>query len=166
MCRLCEVLYVLLPIQSLRGWLLRKHMAECPRCCRDLALGEPTARAAAEIPPWIRQEPSLWPRVKAKILASRSEPESEKIRAGAPGFIHWRYAVAALSLALFIAANLLIQQRSTVSSAPGMTAAAPAAASVTVNFAEVQGKKARHHIFQTPSGSYIWFAQSKDSGGE
>jgi hypothetical protein len=139
-------------------------MAECPRCSRDLALGEPAARAAAETPPWIRQEPSLWPRVKAEILASRSEPESEKIRAGIPGFIHWRYSVAALSLALFIAANLLIQQRLTVSSAPGMTAAAPA--SVTVNFAEVQGKKARHHIFQTSSGSYIWFVQSKDSGGE
>ena len=164
MCRLCEVLYVLLPIHPLRDWLLRKHMAECPRCSRDLALGEPAARAVAEIPPWIRQEPSLWPRVKAEILASRSEPESEKIRAGVPGFIHWRYAVVALSLALFIAANLLIQQRFTVSSAPAMSAAAPAG--VTVNFAEVQGKKARHHIYQTSSGSYIWFVQSKDSGGE
>ncbi|MFC2142549.1 hypothetical protein ACFLR7_06420 [Acidobacteriota bacterium] len=165
MCRLCEVLYVLVPIHPFRGWLLRKHMAGCPRCSRDLTLTGPAARAVAEIPPWIRLESSLWPRVKAEISVPRSEPGSGKIRpAGPPAFIHWRYAVAALSLVLFIAAHVLIQQRLPVSSTPGMTAAAPS--SVTVNFAEVQGKKARHHIYKTSSRSYIWFVQTKDNGGE
>lgn len=164
MCRLCEVLYLLLPFPAARGWLLRMHMADCPRCGRDLALKAPVVRALAEVPSWIKREASLWPRVRADILMSPSRPEPKETRTGRPDSIRWRFAVAVLSLALCIAANLLIRQGLTVSYPPGMTAAAPAG--VTVNFAEVQGKKARHHIFQTSSRSYVWFVQSKDDGGE
>jgi hypothetical protein len=164
MCRLCEILYALLPFPPLRGWLLRKHMAECPRCSRDLVPGEQAALAAADIPHWIKREPSLWPRVRAEILVPPAGPGSAKVRSGTPGFVHWRYAVAALGLALFIAANILIQHR--FAPPPGPAAHAVAASSITVNFAEVKGKKARHHIYQTSSTSYIWFVQGKDGEGE
>lgn len=166
MCRLCRILYGLLPVVPVRGWLLRKHLADCPRCIQDLALDAQTAHAVAKIPVWIRQQDSIWPQIKAEILAPRSAPKPGRIRTEPSRFIHWRYAVAGLSLAVLIAANLLIQQKLVDPSVPEMTAAAGVAAHVTVKFAEVKGQKARHHIYQTPSTSYIWFVQSKDSGGE
>jgi hypothetical protein len=141
-------------------------MADCTRCIQDPALDAQTARDVAEIPAWIRQQDSLWPQVKAEILAPGPGPKSDRIGTETPRFIHWRYAVAALSLAVLIAANLLIQQKPADPFVPEMTAATGAPARVTVNFAEVKGKKARHHIYQTPSTSYIWFVLSKDTGGE
>ncbi|MGB2907314.1 MAG: hypothetical protein WBB73_09430 [Candidatus Aminicenantaceae bacterium] len=166
MCRLCRILYGLLPVVPVRGWLLRKHMADCPRCIQEPALDAQTARAVAKIPVWIRQQDSLWPQVKTEILAPRSAPKFGRIHTEPTRFIHWRYAVAGLSLAVLIAANLLIQQKLIDPSAPEMTAVTKDPAQVTVNFAEVKGKKAHHHIYQTPSTSYIWFVQSKDIGGE
>jgi len=166
MCRLCRILYGLLPVVPVRGWLLRKHLADCPHCSQDLALDAQTAHAVAKVPVWIRQQDSIWPQTKAEILASRSAPESNRTRTEPSRFTHWQYAVAGLSLAVLIAANLMIQQKLVDPFESEMTASAGVPAHVTVNFAEVKGQKARHHIYQTPSTSYIWFVQSKDSGGE
>ncbi len=162
MCRLCRILYGLLPLVPVRGWLLHMHLADCPNCSE--ALDANTHRTVAQIPAWIRQQDSLWPQVKAGILVPRSEPHTGRGRSEPQRLLHWRAAVAALSLAVLVAANLLIQRNLDGPTTAGI--AAGAADRVTVNYAEVKGKQARHHIYQTPSTSYIWFIQNKDSGGE
>ena len=162
MCRLYRILYGLVPLVPMRGWLLQKHLADCPSCSQSL--DPQTTRSVAQIPAWIRQQDSLWPQVKAGILVPRSEPHTGRVRSEPQRLLHWRAAVAALSLAVLIASNLLILRN--LDGPTTAEIAAGAADHVTVNFAEVKGKQARHHIYQTPSTSYIWFIQSKDSGGE
>ena len=36
---------------------------------------------------------------------------------------------------------------------------------VVIEHAEINGKKARPYIYQTPEISYIWFSEAKNNGG-
>ena len=147
--------------------LIKRHFADCPRCREGFRSAD---RAVLELegtpPSWIEREPSLWPSIRTRILELQAPPKKKIPRSDPAGARAWRWAVAGLSLALVVSFNLLIRQTQPLTAAAREITPTQAVSDVSVNYAEIQGRKARHYIYQTPTKSFIWFVRDKDSGGE
>jgi hypothetical protein len=166
LCLVYEILYKLLPLPLLRALLIEKHFAGCPRCREGFNQTDRAVRELADTPEWVTQEQSLWPSIRARILELQAPAKKKTLRPDPAGRRKWRWAAAGFSLTLMLSFNLLIRQAEHMTAAASDITPAEASPDVTVNFAEIRGRKARHYIYQTPSKSYIWFVQDKDSGGE
>jgi len=158
MCKLVRVLYVLLPLDRFRAYLIRKHFAECSRC--GLAAAEAPGWAALLKPPdWISHEAGFWPEVE-RLMAERpsgdSAPRQAPLRRPLAGL------AAAVGGVLAVAALVLLLGKRPPAAVVAAVGSAPR---VEVLSAEVEGRPARASIYQTKRASFIWFSRTPRKEG-
>jgi hypothetical protein len=158
----------------LRAAWLRRHLEVYPECGGERFFEDPRLQDLVKVPRWIEEEPSLWTEIRRRLQDPAAEESLPAVaggrRKGTPVFSDppirlWRWAMAGLGLVMIVVFNVLIHrtppsQKSAIAEHPALSPR------VTVNYAEVRGRRARSHIFQTESSSYIWFVRSDKSGGE
>lgn len=164
MCNLFNFLHRLIPSKRVQSWLVRLHFSSCPRCQGDEEADAVLEKVAAA-PPWIAEQESLWPHIRAQI---REREERADKAPGKPGFplrVKWQWAAAIFVLALAIGLSTIIWHPLIRKSPEVSMVEAREIPRLQIKYAEVKGEKATPYIYQTPRGSFIWFDQSRKSGG-
>jgi len=138
---------------------------------------EKILQTAAELfrPPWLRDEPSLWPRVQKAMAApaagERSAPREYRIRAfssfGPASASPWKWSAAALGIGLMIFGLALVGLRSRilrpeVGATPAL--AAGLGPRIEILSSVLAGSPAKAFLFQTEGTSYVWLAPEKGKG--
>lgn len=154
MCELVKLLYAAIRLDRFRDFLIRKHLAVCPRCVQAWAEGAGLP-GLVRPPDWISREASLWPRIE-HMMAERAAT------APAPPRVLPRRPFAELAVAaggvLAVAALALLLGRG----APDgylTTAAAVRAPRIEVLSAEIEGRPARATLYQTERASFVWLSE-------
>ncbi len=131
---------------------------------------------AAELfrPPWLQDEPSLWPRVQKAMAApaarERSAARDHRIRAFSfSAFASaWKWSAAALGIGLMIFGLALVGLRSRilrpeVRATPALMAAG-LGPRIEILSSVLAGSPAMAFLFQTEGTSYVWLAPEKGKG--
>jgi hypothetical protein len=166
MCKICRLLYRAVPIRWFRSQLVSRHFASC-RSCREEFAVEESLTELAHLSEWVTSEPSLWPEIKEKLAASRPSIGLSWKQTVFPPFRIWRWAAAGAGLALLLLTIFLLlpsKQRESRPTPPAQPSSSRLSR-IAVKHAEVRGKKARYLIYQTEKASFIWFDESKKTGG-
>jgi len=115
-------------------------------------------------PDWIAKEEIMWPQIKEKIDSQRKK----SIKAGTAFqlffFRKWKWAAVGLVLVVALGVVLMIQTN-VQRKPPEAEALVKETPRVVIEHAEIDGKKAKAYIYQTPEISFIWFSEAKDNGG-
>lgn len=163
MCKLSKFLYWLIPVKSFKSYLINKHFSACSQCQREIE-EESRLKELLGIPEWAKKEQSLWPQIQQRI----SIPS---VKAGRIGRRHksflwkkWRWAMAGFVLAVIIGLVFLIHQNFLIRTAEDSVLEIDNPR-IIIKHAEIKGKKAKPYIYQTPYVSFIWFAETRNSGG-
>jgi len=106
----------------------------------------------------------MWPQIRKKLYSQRKKSfETEKTLQ--PFFFKkWKWAAVSLVLVVSVGVVLLVQtnfERKSLE-AEALVNETPR---VVIKHAEIEGKKARAYIYQTPEISFIWFSEAKNNGG-
>lgn len=153
----------MIPAKNFKSYLIKKHFATCARCQKENEI-ESKLKKMFVTPNWIKTEKSLWPQIKQKI----SVPEGKAIRIERkhePIFRRkWSWAMAGFIFAAIIGLGLLIHQNY-FKRTPEESVIEIDKPRIIIKHAEIKGKKAKPYIYQTPYVSFIWFAETKNSGG-
>ncbi len=161
MCVIVRVLYALVPWKRFRAFLLRAHIAGCPRCGAE---GPEAAGLAGLVRPpgWIASEASLWPEIEKRMdAAARSARPGP--RGARPGLLP-RLAAAAGSV-LALAALAVLIGRHAPHGEFGPAGPAPGEPRVEVLSVEVEGRGGRSSVYQTEGASFIWLYPGPRNGG-
>ena len=154
MCELIRLLYAVIRLDRFRDFLIRKHLAVCPRCVQAWAEGAGLP-GLVRPPDWISREASLWPEIE-RMMAERAAT------APAPPLVLPRRPRASLAVAaggvLAVAALAMLLGRR-VPDAYRIPAAVAQAPRVEVLSAEIDGRTARATLYQTERASFIWFSE-------
>ena len=163
MCRIYKLLYAIIPVKRFRSFLIESHFSVCPNCQRETEIESYPEDMLAD-PDWIAKEESMWPQIKEKIFSQRKKSfKAEKTLK--PFFLpKWKWAAVGLVLVIAVGAVLMIQTNFQKKSAEPEVLVKETPR-VTIEHAEIDGKKARAYIYQTPEISFIWFSEAKDNGG-
>ena len=160
MCLFFKFLFWLFPFRGFRALVLRIHIDLCSRCQEEYEIDSLT-NDILTIPDWIKEEPSLWPQVKrrmvhlGKITIKRKTPYLKT---------KWRWAAATLFIAAVVVLIVWTQQ-SRVKRIPFEKAAAvQGIPQVTIKHAKLNGKKATSYVYQTQKISFIWFSETDKTG--
>jgi hypothetical protein len=155
MCKFVRVLYAVVRLDRFRDYLIRKHMAVCPRCRQDEAVVLEGVRSFRP-PEWISREASLWPEVE-RMMAGRGVPEPAR-----PPVPRRRpfaeLAVASGGVLAVTVLTLLLGRHP-----PGtddITAIVARAPRIEILSAEIEGRPARATLYQTERASFIWFSET------
>lgn len=102
MCKLFNLIY-LLPLKSLRRWLIKYHMTKCDQCKLSENLDQRILNIMHNSFDWINYEKNHWP---ASVI-EESPWNKQGIEANIKTFFlaKWRLIVAVLSLVCFIGLN-------------------------------------------------------------
>lgn len=161
MCLLFKFLFWLFPFRSFRALVLRIHIDRCSRCQEEYEIEDKT-KDILTIPDWIKEEPSLWPRVNRKMIPVGDE-KTKKLKK--PYFkTKWYWAAATLFIAAAVVLIVWNQQSGKKRIAFEETAATQEIPQVTIKHAEVNGKKATSYVYQTQKISFIWFSETDKMG--
>lgn len=163
MCRLYKILYKLFPVKSFQSFLIEKHFSVCSSCQKETEI-ESQLKKALAAPSWIAKEESIWPHLREKLYSQRKK-QFKAEKALKPFFLtKWKWAAVGLVLVVAIGLILLVhinyQRKSTEKEA--LFKDTPR---VVIKHAEINGKKARAYLYQTPEISFIWFSEAKNNGG-
>jgi hypothetical protein len=174
MCKILGFLYMIIPFKRLKGALIRKHFERCQRCSQEIEAVADAAGSALK-PKWIQESPSLWPKIRERLVSRKSQPELRlSLPRPYPGRAHarrWKQAaVAALAAVIVLGSIGLFVLRHSGRARLGPGSGPPGeppgtSPRVEVNAAELKGKPANPYIYQTPRASFIWIAPSKEIGG-
>jgi hypothetical protein len=133
---------------------------------------------AAELfrPPWLQDEPSLWPRVQKAMAApaegERSAPRKHRIPAfsfpASASASAWKWSAAALGIGLISLGLALVGLRSHIArpgtqSTPALMAAG-LGPRIEILSSVLAGSPAKSFLFQTEGTSYVWLAPEKGKG--
>ena len=163
MCRLYNLLYTIFPVKRFRSFLIKKHFSACSSCQKESEI-ESQLKDMLAAPSWIAKEEIMWPQIREKLNSQRKKSfKTEKTPQ--PFFsTRWKWAAAGLVLVVAIGVVLLVitsvQRKS--EEAEALVKETPR---VLIKHAEINGKKARPYIYQTPEISFIWFSEAKNNGG-
>jgi len=163
MCRLYKLLYKIFPVKSFQSFLIEKHFSVCSSCQKETEIESYLEDMLAD-PDWIAKEESMWPQIRKKLYSQRKKSfETEKTLQ--PFFFKkWKWAAVSLVLVVSVGVVLLVQtnfERKSLE-AEALVNETPR---VVIKHAEIEGKKARAYIYQTPEISFIWFSEAKNNGG-
>lgn len=164
MCRLYKFLYEFFPFKRIQSFLIKKHFSVCSHCQQELE----TDKKFKEIfddTVRVKEENSLWPEIKPKLYAPEKRILEEKRKYGFSLIRKWVWAMAGLALAIMVGLNFLIQQNFQERASAIGASLGKEKARIIIKYAEIRGKKAKPYIYQTPSVSFIWFAETKETGG-
>jgi hypothetical protein len=163
MCRLYKLLYKLFPIKSIQSFLIEKHFSVCSSCQKETEV-ESQIKNVLAAPSWIEKEENIWPQIREKLYSQRKK-QIKAETALKPFFIQkWKWAAISLVLVIAIGLILLVQINYQRKSAEE-EALLEDTPRVVIKHAEIEGKKARAYIYQTPEISFIWFSKIKNNGG-
>ena len=163
MCRFFKLLYRLFPFKTLKSFLIEKHFAVCPHCQKDTEI-ESQLKTMLAIPSWIEKEESMWPKIKERFSSQRKKSFKADKAPGLFLFKKWKWAAAGLVMVIAVGAVLIVYMN--FQRKPGEAEALmKETPRVVIEHAEINGKKARPYIYQTPEISYIWFSEAKNNGG-
>ena len=115
-------------------------------------------------PDWIAKEESMWPQIREKIYSQRKKSFKADTALKPFFFPRWRWAVVCLFFVVAVGVALMIQTNVQRKS-PELEALVEETPRVVIEHAEIDGKKARAYIYQTPEISFIWFSEAKNNGG-
>lgn len=163
MCRLYKLLYKLFPVKSFQSFLIEKHFSICSSCQKETEI-ESQLKNVLATPCWIAKEESIWPQIREKLYSQRKKTLKAD-RAFQPFFLKkWKWAAVGLVLVVSIGVVLLVHTNLKRESA-GAEALLEDTPRIVIKHAEIEGKKARAYIYQTPEISFIWFSEIKNNGG-
>lgn len=163
MCRLYKLLYKLFPVKSVRSLLIEKHFSVCSSCQKETEI-ESQLKNLLTVPSWIAEEESIWPLIREKIYSQRKK-QIKAEKALKPYFIQkWKWATVSLVFVVAIGLILLVQINYQRKSAEAEVFVKETQ-KVVIKHAEINGKKAKPYIYQTPEISFIWFSEAKNKGG-
>ncbi len=163
MCRLYKLLYTLFPVKRFRSILIERHFSVCPGCQKETELESYLKNMLAD-PDWIAKEESMWPQIKENIYSQRKKSFKAEKTLRPFFFPKWKWA--AVGLVLVVALGVVLIVPTNVQRKPAEAEAlVKETPRVVIEHAEIDGKKARAYIYQTPEISFIWFSEAKDNGG-
>jgi hypothetical protein len=163
MCRLYKLLYKLFPVKSFQSFLIEKHFSVCSNCQKETEI-ESQLKNVLTVPSWIAKEENIWPQIREKLYSQRKKQiKAEKTRKPF-FFIKWKWAAVSLVLVVAVGVILMVQTNFQRISADA-EALLEDTPRVLIKHAEIEGKKARPYIYQTPEISFIWFSEIKNNGG-
>jgi len=163
MCRFLKLLYWLVPLKSFQSFLINKHFSSCSRCQKGIEIDNQLKEILAT-PDWVKQEESLWPQIKPKLYASGKEEFKTGRKYEFYYLKKWEWVAVGFVFAVVIGLSFLIQQN-LITRTSEEAALGKENPRILIKHAEIKGKKARPYIYQTPDISYIWFSETKNSGG-
>lgn len=163
MCRLYKLLYTLFPLKRFRSILIERHFSVCPSCQKETEL-ESYLKDMLVGPDWIGKEENLWPQIKEKIYSQRKKSFKSEKTLEPFFFKKWKWAAVGLALIVAVGAVLIVQTNFQRKSRE-TEALVKETPRVVIEHAEIEGKKARAYIYQTPEISFIWFSEGKNNGG-
>jgi len=164
MCRIIEMMILVLPLSRWKEGVRRRHLARCSRCAVEEAAREKAIRTFLT-PPWIRENPGMDPKIWTR--AERTAAADRHVAR-----VRWRLRIpvaAGTAILAMSALGLLFfwnRDRGTPPTEP--TAALETAVPgprVQVFSAELRGKPAKAYIYQTPRISFVWISPAKEIGG-
>lgn len=158
MCNFFKFLYQLIPVKNFRSFLIKKHFSSCYRCQKEIEINN-QLKEIIVIPEWIKEEKSLWPQIKPRLYTPEEKVLKIKKKYEFSFFKRWRWAMAGLALIIVMGLSLLIHQNFF------KITSSKEKSGIEITYAEIKGKKAKPYIYQTPTMSYIWFAEAKNNGG-
>jgi hypothetical protein len=155
-CKIVNILFSLLPINRIRGYLIQNHMLKCPYCVKKLA-------TASEVKQLLITEDSpetktrLWPTIQTRL----SHP-LEKRKPSRFLHYHWGYAAAG-ALVLLVSGVFIFhpifhhKQNLYFSSSE----------SLQIQYIKVHNQPANTFYFQSPESDYIFlWAEKKLTEGD
>jgi len=135
---------------------------------------EKILHTAAELfrPPWLQDEPSLWPGIQKAMAApaakERSAPRECRIRAFSFPASAWKWSAAALGIGLIALGLALVGLRSRILRPEAQAAPALMAVGlgprIEILSSVLAGSPAIAFLFQTEGTSYVWLAPEKGKG--
>lgn len=160
MCKFCKLLYWLIPGKNFQASLIKKHIASCSQCQKEIEEANNRIKETSIIPNWVNAEDSLWPKIKQKIYAQ--EEKTLKIKRkhlfSLPG--KWRWTMACLFIALMIGLSLVIRYNFFVKTSKEETYFTKENPRIRIKYAEILGEKAKPYIYQTQKASFIWLSKN------
>ncbi len=163
MCRLYKLLYKLFPVKSFQSFLIEKHISVCSRCQKETEI-ESQLKKVLAVPSWIAKEESIWPQIREKLYSQRKK-QIKAERTLKPFFFQkWKWVAVSLVFVIAIGLILVVQINYQRKSAEE-EALVKETPRIVIKHAEIEGKKARPYIYQTPEISFIWFSEIKNNGG-
>lgn len=159
MCKFYKFLYWLIPVKSFQSFLIRKHFSGCDRCQREIEMDNRLKEMV--IPDWIRAEKSLWPQIKSRLSIPEEKTHVKEKKDGFFSYKKWPWAMAGLALVCVMGSSVLIYRNFQKKLSVEKAALVNEMSRVKINYAEIKGKKAIPYIYQTPTVSFIWFAETK-----
>ena len=163
MCRLYKFLYTLFPLKRFRSFLIEKHFSVCSSCKKETEL-ESYLKDMLAAPDWIAKEESMWPQIREELNSQRKKSVKEEKTLQPFFFRKWKWAAVGLFLVVAVGVFLMVQTDFQKKSAE-TKALEKETPRIVIEHAEIDGKKARAYIYQTPEISFIWFSEAKDNGG-
>ncbi len=123
-------------------------------------------------PPWLQDEPRLWPRVQKAMAApaagERSAPREHRIRAFSFPASAWKWSAAALGIGLMTLGLALVGLRSRILRpevrVTPVLLAAGLGPRIEILSSVLAGSPAIAFLFQTEGTSYVWLAPEKGKG--
>lgn len=163
MCKIYKFFYKLIPLKSFKSLLIKKHFSVCSFCQKESKIDSQLKEILAP-PSWIKKEESLWPQISLRLHPTEKEAPRTERKHDFSFPKKWQWAMASLVLVAAIALSLWIQQnflKRASEDAPVLKGNPR----VWIKQAEIKGKKAKPYIYQTTDKSFIWFSETKNSGG-
>jgi len=157
MCKFCKLLYRLIPGKRIQSILIKKHIANCSQCQKEIEEASSLIKETSIVPNWIEATENLWPQIKQKIYAREEKAEKHRRKYGISLHGKWRWAMAFVFLALVIGLVVLIHKNFFTRTSIEETYLTKEKPRITIKYAEIKGKKAKPCIYQTPNASFIWF---------
>lgn len=160
MCKFCKLLCRLIPWRSFQAFLIKKHVSGCHQCQRDIEEAKSLIEEMWIAPVWVEEEENLWPQIKHKFSPQEEKTLKTKRKYGFFLLKRWQWALACLLLVVAIGLSVLVPlnflRRTSVEEASSFKDNPR----VKIKYAEIYGKKAMPYIYQTPTISFIWFAET------
>jgi hypothetical protein len=157
MCKLCKLLYRLIPGKQFQYILIKKHIANCTQCQKEIEEASSLIRESSIPPNWIEATEDLWPQIRQVICSREKMAEEHKRKFGISLQGRWRWSMAFVFLALMIGLAVLMHKNFLTRTSIEEKYITKNKPRITIKYAEIKGKKAKPSIYQTPNASFIWF---------
>lgn len=158
LCKILEVLFKVVPLRPLQGYLIRRHMEHCPACRARLA-GREEARRVLFSEADMRGLGSFWPSVRSRM----KRPVSTAAPAAWGRVLRVRLAAAGVTVVLAVVLGVLFFRGFTVEKA---SPPRPVEEKFEVDYVKVGGQPADSYIVKSrePRMTLVW-AGKRAKGG-
>ena len=159
MCKICKLLYRLLPGRSFQAFLIKKHITNCSQCQKEIEEANNRIKETSIFPNWVKAEGSLWPQIRQKLHDQEEKAQKIKRKYSFSLAKKRSWAMACLFLAILIGGGVLIHKNFLTRASIEEINLTKENPRIRIKYAEIKGKKAKPYIYQTPKASFIWLGE-------